>query len=349
MGALRVTVALFLHVLNAKNLIADQALASPGKYLMSLRIALLDDYQTRAAAAADWSRLADAEMVAFDYHLGGPDDVVAALADFDVVVAMRERTALLSNVLTRLPRLKLLITAGMRNLSIDMECARERGVVVCGTSMLGYPAAELAWALVMSLTKRLPWEQQAMHAGKWQTTLATGLKGKTMGLWGLGKLGQRVARIAQAFEMDVISWSENLTAEVAAEHGVQRVDFETLMSTSDILSIHVILGDRTRDKIGTAELATMKPSAYIVNTSRGPVINEAALVDALQRNLIAGAGLDVFDVEPLPVDHVLRNLPNVALTGHTGYVTEELYGVVYGQALEAVEAWQQDTPVRVLN
>lgn len=316
---------------------------------MSLRIALLDDYQVRAAAAAPWSRLPDSEVVAFDHHLGGPDDVVAALADFDVVVAMRERTAFPRAVLTRLPRLKLLITAGMRNLSIDMACARECDITVSGTAMLGYPAAELAWALVMSLTKRLPWEQQAMREGKWQTTLATGLKGKTMGLWGLGKLGQRVARIAQAFEMDVIAWSENLTTQAAAEHGVERVDFASLLARSDILSIHVILSDRTRDKIGARELAQMKPSAYVVNTSRGPVINEAALIEALQSNVIAGAGLDVFDVEPLPANHVIRTLPNVALTGHTGYVVEELYQLVYGQALEAVEAWQQDAPVRVLN
>ena len=316
---------------------------------MPIKIALLDDYQSRALGSADWASLSDAEVSAFDYHLGAADEVVAALKDFDVLVLMRERTHFPADVLNRLLKLKLLITAGMRNRAVDTACASANGVVFCGTPMLGYPAAELAWALVMSLTKRLPWEQQAMHQGLWQATLATGLKGKTMGIWGLGKLGLRVARIAQAFEMEVIAWSQNLTAEAAAEHGVRRVEFDTLMRESDILSIHVLLSDRTRDKIGATELSWMKPTAYIVNTSRGPCINEAALIAALQRGAIAGAGLDVFDVEPLPVDHVLRTLDNVALTGHTGYVIEELYDLVYGEALNTVSAWQAGAPSNVLN
>lgn len=315
---------------------------------MALKIALLDDYQERALGAANWASLPDAEVHTYKHHLGDHDAVVAALADYDVLVLMRERTLLPRQVLNRLPQLKLLITAGMRNRGIDLECAKAQGITVCGTRMLGYPAAELAWALVMSLTKRLPWEQQAMRDGKWQSTLATGLKGKTMGLWGLGKLGLRVARIAQAFEMDVIAWSENLSAEAAAKDGVRRVPFEQLMRASDILSIHVILSERTRDKIGATELGWMKPSAYIVNTSRGPCINEKALIAALQNNAIAGAGLDVFDVEPLPKDHVLRTLDNVALTGHTGYVVDELYELVYGEALAAVSAWRDGAPNNVL-
>ena len=316
---------------------------------MPIKIALLDDYQSRALGSADWASLPDAEVTAFDHHLGAADEVVAALKDFDVLVLMRERTHFPADVLNRLLKLKLLITAGMRNRAVDTACASANGVVFCGTPMLGYPAAELAWALVMSLTKRLPWEQQAMHQGRWQTTLATGLKGKTMGIWGLGKLGLRVARIAQAFEMEVIAWSQNLTAEAAAEHGVRRVEFEALMRESDILSIHVLLSDRTRDKIGATELSWMKSTAYIVNTSRGPCINETALIAALQSDAIAGAGLDVFDVEPLPVDHVLRTLDNVALTGHTGYVIEELYDLVYGEALNTVSAWQAGAPPNVLN
>lgn len=316
---------------------------------MSLSIALLDDYQRRAEGAADWASLQDATVTAFYEHLGDEDAVVAALQEFDVLVAMRERTRFPASVLERLPNLKLLITAGMRNLAIDMDAARSHGITVCGTPTLGYPAAELAWGLVMSLTKRLPWEQQAMRDGLWQSTLASGLSGKTLGLWGLGKLGQRVARMAQAFEMDVIAWSENLTDEAAAQHGVRRVDFDTLLSESDILCIKIVLSDRTRGKIGRAELARMKPTAYIVNTSRGPVIQEDALIEALQNNVIAGAGLDVFDVEPLPADHVLRTLPNVALTGHTGYVIEELYDLVYGEAARLTGLWRNGAPESVLN
>ncbi|MEM7404823.1 MAG: D-2-hydroxyacid dehydrogenase family protein [Pseudomonadota bacterium] len=316
---------------------------------MTFSIALLDDYQRRAAGAAPWHDEADVSVQAFHEHLGDADAVVAALEPFDMLVAMRERTQFPADVLRRLPNLKLLVTAGMRNRAIDMDVARECGITVCGTSMLGYPAAELAWGLVMSLTKRLPWEQEAMRAGQWQTTLATGLQGKTMGLWGLGKLGQRVARMAQAFEMDVIAWSENLSADAAAAHGVRRVEFEELMRNSDILSLHVILSDRTRGRIGARELGWMKPSAYLVNTSRGPLVDEPALIAALEARAIAGAGLDVFDVEPLPADHRLRQLDNVALTGHTGYVTEELYALVYGQALEALQAYRAGAPVNVLN
>jgi phosphoglycerate dehydrogenase-like enzyme len=316
---------------------------------MSFSIALLDDYQCRAEGAANWASLAHAQVTAFHEHLGDEDAVVAALQSFDALVVMRERTRFPASVLRRLPNLKLLITAGMRNLAIDIDVARECGITVCGTQMLGYPAAELAWGLVMSLTKRLPWEQQAMRDGLWQSTLASGLKGKTLGLWGLGKLGQRVARMALAFEMDVIAWSENLTAQRAAQHGVRRVDFDTMLAQSDVLCIKIILSDRTRGKIGREELARMKPTAYLVNTSRGPVIQEDALIEALQNNVIAGAGLDVFDVEPLPADHVLRTLDNVALTGHTGYVVEELYDLVYGAAVRLVAAYRNGTPEQVIN
>lgn len=316
---------------------------------MTLSIAVLDDYQGQSAGAADWASIDGAELTVFNHHLGGPDEVVAALSGFDVIVCMRERTRFPAEVVNRLTATKLIVTAGMRNLAIDMDAARARGIDVCGTQMLGYPAAELAWALIMGLFKRLPAEHQAMREGKWQTTLAEGLNGKTLGLWGLGKLGQRVARMGHAFEMRVIAWSDNLTAETGADHGVEVVDLDTLLGESDVLSIHVILGDRSRGRIGAAELAKMKSTGYLVNTSRGPVVDEAALVAALRSGVIAGAGLDVFDVEPLPADHVLRTLDNVVLTGHTGYVTNDLYTLVYGQAVENILGWRAGDPTRLLN
>jgi phosphoglycerate dehydrogenase-like enzyme len=316
---------------------------------MTLSIALLDDYQGKAIEAAPWGAIEGATVTTFDHHLGDHDAVAAALKDFDVLVCMRERTQLPAHVIEQLGSTQLIVTAGMRNLAIDMDAARARNIDVCGTQMLGYPAAELAWGLVMGLFKCLPAEHQAMREGKWQTTLARGLKGKTLGLWGLGKLGQRVARMGQAFEMRVIAWSQNLTAEQAAEHGVERVELDTLLTESDVISIHVVLSDRSRGRIGAAELGRMKSSAYLVNTSRGPVVDEVALIDALQNDTIAGAGLDVFDVEPLPVDHVLRTLDNVVLTGHTGYVIEELYSLVYGQAVQNIVAWQGGNPEHLLN
>ena len=316
---------------------------------MTLSIAVLDDYQGRSADAADWASVQDSKLTVFNEHLGDDDAVATALADFDVIVCMRERTLLPASVIDRLSSAKLIVTAGMRNLGIDMAAARARGVDVCGTQMLGYPAAELAWALVMALFKRIPSEHQAMRDGLWQTTLAEGMNGKTFGLFGLGKLGQRVARMAQAFDMKVIAWSQNLTTEVAAQHGVECVEFDALFERSDIISVQTVLSDRTRDKVGARELGLMKPSAYIVNTSRGPIVNEKALVEALQSRTIAGAGLDVFDVEPLPADHPIRMLDNVVLTGHTGYVVDNLYPLVYGQAVENILAWQSGTPTRLLN
>lgn len=315
----------------------------------TLRIAVLDDYQDRARGAADWAGVPGGALTVFTSHLGDDDAVAKALASFDVIICLRERTRLPGTVIERLEAVKLIVTAGMRNAAIDMDAARARGIAVCGTQMLGYPAAELAWALVMALFKRIPAEHQAMREGKWQTTMAEGLLGKTMGLWGLGKLGQRVARIAQAMEMRTIAWSQNLTAADAQAHGVERVDFETLLAESDALSIHVVLGDRSRGKIGAAQLARMKPTAYLVNTSRGPVVDEDALVNALENGVIAGAGLDVFDIEPLPADHRLRSLDNVVLTGHTGYVIDSLYPLVYGQAIECIAAWRAGAPLRLLN
>ena len=313
------------------------------------RIAILDDYQGVAATAAPWESLADCEVTAFGRHMAGEDTVAEALAEFDVVVAMRERTPFPASLLARLPRLKLLVTTGSRNAAIDMKAARAQGVPVSGTAMLGYPAAEHAWALVMALFKRTSEEDRAMHGGGWQVGFSDGLYGKTLGIMGLGRLGQRVARMGLAFEMKVIAWNPSLTDGEAAEHGVTRVDKDRLFAESDVLTLHVVLNDGTRGIVGAPELAAMKETAYLVNTSRGPVVDEAALIAALQRRTIAGAGIDVYDVEPLPAEHPLRRMGNAVLTGHTGYVTRENYRVAYGDAVVNVRAWLGGKPVNVVN
>jgi phosphoglycerate dehydrogenase-like enzyme len=313
------------------------------------RIAILDDYQDAARRLADWGRLpAGVELAVFRDHLAEGDAVAARLADFDVVVAMRERTPFPRALLERLPRLRLLVTTGMRNAAIDLKAAADRGVVVCGTAGLPYPTAELAWGLVLSLMRRIPREDRATREGRWQETVGLGLNGKTLGVLGLGTLGSRVARFGRAFEMEVLAWSQNLTAERAAEHGAVRVERDALLARSDVVSIHLVLGERTRGLIGARELGLMKRTAYLVNTSRGPIVSEAALVRALRDGTIAGAGLDVYDEEPLPRDHPLRELPNTVITPHLGYVTEETYRIFYGQALEDILAFLRGEPVRVL-
>jgi phosphoglycerate dehydrogenase-like enzyme len=313
------------------------------------RIAILDDYQDAARRLADWARLpAGVELAVFRDHLAEAEAVAARLADFDVVVAMRERTPFPRALLERLPRLRLLVTTGMRNAAIDLKAAADRGVVVCGTAGLPYPTAELAWGLVLSLMRRIPREDRATREGRWQETVGLGLNGKTLGVLGLGTLGTRVARFGRAFEMEVLAWSQNLTAERAAEHGAVRVERDELLARSDVVSIHLVLSERTRGLIGARELGLMKRTAYLVNTSRGPIVDEAALVRALRDGTIAGAGLDVYDEEPLPHEHPLRGLPNTVITPHLGYVTEETYRVFYGQALEDILAFLRGEPVRVL-
>jgi phosphoglycerate dehydrogenase-like enzyme len=287
-------------------------------------------------------------VTAFQDHVADEAALAARLADFDIVMALRERTPFTRSLLERLPKLKLLITAGMRNASIDMKAAAERGVVVCGTAGLPYPTAELAWGLILSLARRIPAEDRATREGKWQTSVGLGLNGKTLGVLGLGTLGSRVARVGRAFEMEVLAWSENLTAERAAEVGATLTPKDELLARSDFVSIHLVLGERTRGLIGARELSLMKRSAYLVNTSRGPIVDEAALIRALEHGTIAGAGLDVFDEEPLPLQHPFRRLSSIAITPHLGYVTEETYRVFYGQALEDVKAYLGGTPLRVL-
>ena len=314
------------------------------------RVALLDDYQGVALRMADWKSLpAGTDVVAFPDHLADESALAARLADFDIVMAMRERTPFTRSLLERLPKLRLLITAGMRNASIDMKAAAERGVLVCGTSGLPYPTAELAWGLILGLMRRIPAEDRATREGRWQVSLGLGLNGKTLGVLGLGTLGSRVARVGRAFEMTVLAWSQNLTAARAEEVGATLVAKDELLARSDIVSIHLVLSERTRGLLNARELGLMKRTAYLVNTSRGPIVDEAALVRALREGTIAGAGLDVFEPEPLPADHPFRSLPNIVVTPHLGYVTEETYRVFYGHALEDVQAFLRGAPVRVLS
>ena len=317
--------------------------------LIMARVALLDDYQGVALGMADWKSLPPGtEVVAFPDHLDDEGALATRLADFEIVMAMRERTPFPRTLLEHLPKLKLLITAGMRNASIDMKAAAERGVLVCGTAGLPYPTAELAWGLILGLMRRVPAEDRATRDGRWQTTLGLGLNGKTLGVLGLGTLGSRVAKVGRAFEMEVLAWSQNLTAARAAEVGATLVPKDELLARSDIVSIHLVLGERTRGLVGARELGLMKRSAYLVNTSRGPIVDESALVQALRDGTIAGAGLDVFGTEPLPRDHPFLSLLNTVISPHLGYVTEETYRIFYGQAREDIEAFLRGEPVRVL-
>ncbi len=317
---------------------------------MTTRLAILDDWQGAALDAAEWDSLGpDAEITVFGDYIEGEAAVAEALKGFDVVVGMRERTPFPKSLIAALSDLKLLVTTGMRNLSFDLGAARDKGIVVSGTAMLGYPAAEHAVALILALFKKISTEDRAMHEGGWQAAVCEGMNGKTMGILGLGKLGEKVARVCLALDMNVVAWSENLTGERCQEVGVGYVDKETLFRESDAISIHVVLSDRTRGLIGAKELALMKPTAYLINTSRGPIVDETALIQALKGGTIAGAGIDVYDVEPLPQDHAFRGLDNAVLTGHTGYVVKELYAVAYGEALENIRAWMKGKPIRVLN
>ena len=314
------------------------------------RVAVLDDYLKLALSEADWSVLPNNVGVqVFHQHLGAEEQVAAALADFEVLVLMRERTPVPASLIERLPALKLIVTTGTRNLSIDMAAARARGIDVCGTSMLPYPAFEHAWALILGLAKNLAPEDRSVHAGGWQSGPSVGLNGKTLGVLGLGKLGAQAARVGTAFGMNVVAWSQNLTAQRAAECGARLVDKNTLLAESDFITIHLVHSARTHALIGRDELARMRRGAFLINTSRGPIVDEAALIEALREQRIAGAGLDVFDVEPLPAAHPLRALDDVLLTGHTGYSTREAFALMYPQCVECVAAWLTGAPVRVLN
>ena len=315
-----------------------------------MRIALLDDYQDVALKMADWNRLpSTCEVVVFRDHLDDEDAIAQRLSGFDAIMVMRERTPFPARLLRRLPRLKLIVTGGMRNASLDMEAAKQQGIVVSGTGGLPYPTAELTIGLMLSWARSIAVEDRALREGRFQTTLGRGLNGKTLGIIGLGTLGSRVAKIANALEMHVLAWSQNLTDERAQAAGATRVDKDELLQRSDFLTIHVVLSDRTRGLIGARELALMKPTACLVNTSRSPIVDEVALVKALNDRKIGGAALDVYTIEPLPADHPLCSAPNTVLTPHLGYVTEETYRMFYGQAIEDIEAFLAGNPVRVLN
>jgi phosphoglycerate dehydrogenase-like enzyme len=314
------------------------------------RCAILDDYQNVALQVTDWSKVAgDLDITVFNEHLGGHDNVVRALQGFAIICAMRERTAFPRAVIEKLPNLKLLITTGMRNAAIDAAAARERHVAVCGTPALGKPTSGVAIGLMLELTRRIGYENARMKAGvPWQSTLGLDLDGLTLGVLGLGKLGTRTARIARAFGMKVIAWSQNLTPEKCKEAGVDYASKDELFRQSDIVTIHLVLSQRTRGLVGAKELGLMKPTAYIINTSRGPIIDEAALLAVLRNKNIAGAGLDVFDVEPLPADHALRKLDNVVLTPHLGYVAIQNYRAYFGGVVDDIRAFLDGKPVRLL-
>ncbi|UFZ03858.1 D-2-hydroxyacid dehydrogenase family protein [Bradyrhizobium ontarionense] len=306
-----------------------------------LRCAILDDYYDTALSLADWPRLADrVDVTAFTHPFSTEEAAASALADIDIVCAMRERTPFPRDLIERLPKLKLLITSGMRNAAIDMEAAKARGIVVCGTQYGRDPTAPLTMGLILELTRRIGRENARMHAGEmWQALGGIEIEGRTLGVVGLGKLGTKVAGLAKAFGMNVIAWSPNLTPERCKDAGVGYATKDELFATADVITVHVVLSERSRGLVGAADIARMKPTAYLVNTARAPIVDEAALLDALLEKRIAGAALDVFSVEPLPVDHPLRKLDNVVLTPHLGYVSEESFRAHYGQMVDCIAAW----------
>ena len=315
-----------------------------------VRAAILDDYQNVALKFADWSAIAnDVEVKVFNAPLGDDSAVIKTLQGFDIVNMMRERTPFNRKVIEGLPDLKLLITTGARNNSIDLKACAEFGVTVCGTAGFGNPTAAIAVGLMLEITRHIGFENARMKAGApWQVTVGHDLEGKTLGVLGLGKLGQRVAGVAKALGMKVIAWSQNLTPEKAKEGGTEYVSKEDLFRNADVISIHVVLSDRTRGLVRAKDLGLMKKTAYLINTSRGPIVEEKALIAALNSKSIAGAGLDVFDIEPLPTDHPFRKMDNVVLTPHLGYVSEENYRTFYSGVVEDIRAWLDGKPVRML-
>ncbi|QDN80608.1 D-2-hydroxyacid dehydrogenase family protein [Streptomyces sp. S1A1-7] len=318
---------------------------------MQFRCAVLDDFQNVASACADWSTLSDrVEVVSFAEHFATEDELAAALADFDFVVTLRERVAFPESLLSRLPRLKLLIASGMRNSVIDYAAAKAGGVTVCGTQSSSTPPVELTWALLLGLARGIVQENNALRdGGPWQSTVGADLHSRTLGLLGLGKIGSRVAQVGLAFGMEVIAWSRHLTKERADEVGVELASSkEELLASSDFVSVHLALSDRTRGLLGAAELALLKPTAYLINTSRSAIVDQEALLAALHEGRIAGAGVDVFDVEPLPGNHPMRTAPRLLATPHLGYVSRANYARYYGQALEDIQAYLDGDPVRVL-
>ncbi len=318
------------------------------------RLAILDDFQGVAREMGPWDRLPPGlKIEVFEDALADQDALVARLLPFDAILGIRERTPFPAALLKRLPNLKLLMTTGERNRAFDVAAANAQGITVCGTPSSGAPTVDITWGLILGLLRDLPAQTASLRAGTWQAkgqpnSVGTAVEGLTLGILGLGKLGTRVAKVGQAFGMKTIAWSQNLTAEAAAAVGVTRVEKAELFAQADVVTLHMILSDRSRGIVGAGELAAMKSTAYIVNTSRGPLIDQPALIAALKDDRIAGAGLDVFDREPLPLDHPLMSCPNTLLTPHLGYVSRQNFAAYFGGAVEAIEAYLADAPIRVL-
>ncbi|MFC9082310.1 D-2-hydroxyacid dehydrogenase family protein [Streptomyces sp. NPDC057062] len=318
---------------------------------MRFRCAVLDDFQQVATTVADWSALEDrVDVVSFAEHFADEDALAEALAEFDIVVTLRERVPFPGSLFARLPRLRLLVASGMRNSVIDHAAAQAHGVTVCGTASSSAPPVELTWALLLGLARGIVEESNALRGGgPWQSTVGADLHGRRLGLLGLGKVGSRVAQIGLAFGMEVVAWSRNLTEERTSEVGVELApSMDELLTSSDFVSVHLALGDRSRGLIGARELALLKPTAYLINTSRAAIVDQDALLTALHRGRIAGAGVDVFDVEPLPADHPMRTAPRLLATPHLGYVSHTNYATYYGQAVEDIQAYLSGEPVRRL-
>lgn len=318
----------------------------------TFRVAVLDDYQQAAPRFGAWQALGDdVQAVFFADHVSNPEQLIARLTSFNAVIAMRERARFPRSVLARLPQLRLIVTAAMRNAAIDLEAARELGIIVCGTEgWIGNTATiEMAWALILASTRGVTREDAAIRHGAWQIGVGTGLYGKTLGLVGLGGLGPLMVPIAKAFGMRVIAWSVNMTAERATSNGAEFLAREDFFTSADVVSIHIKLSDRSRGYITRDDLQAMKPTAHLVNTSRGPIIDEGTLLEALREGWIAGAGLDVYDIEPLPGNHPFRTTPNLVLSPHSGYVTAEVYEEFYGQFIENIKNFRAGEPIRVMN
>ncbi len=315
-----------------------------------VRAAILDDYQNVAMKFADWSAISkDVEIKVFNAPLGGPEAAIKTLQGFAIVVGMRERTPFPRKMIEALPDLKLLITTGARNNSFDIKACAERGVTVCGTGAAGSPTTGIAFGLMLELTRRIGFENARLKAGEpWQVTIGRDLEGLTLGILGLGKLGQRSAAVGKAFGMKMIAWSQNLTEEKAKAAAADLVSKEDLFRNADFITIHLVLSDRSRGLVGAKEFSLMKKTSYLINTSRGPIVDEKALIAALQNKAIGGAGLDVFDVEPLPLDHPFRKMDNVVITPHLGYVSEQNYRKYFPDIIEDIRAWLDGKPVRVI-
>ena len=314
-----------------------------------MKVAILDDYQNVSMILGDFERLKkDFDFKVFNQSFENEDDLIEQLKDFEVLLLMRERTSITKKIILNLKNLKLIITSGMRNKSIDYLTAKEKKILICGTDSSSNSTVELTWALILGLVRNLREETENMYQGYWQTTLGFELKGKTLGVIGLGKIGTQVSKVALAFGMNVIAWSENLKISIANENKVLAVSKEELLEKSDIITIHTVLSDRTKNLISKKDFELMKENAFLINTSRGPIVNEFDLVDALEKNKIAGVGLDVYDIEPLPENHKLRFLPNALLLPHLGYVTKENYEIFYTQMAENLQAFKEGKPIRMI-